>query len=249
MASLKNIPFTLHPSHSRPASDARPIVIFTHHYGGSEKTVRRHVALVNELGFDAVTFNFSWHGDHPRPIFPFYLRNRWAREFGRVIDQIDGEKIIYSFSAVAASPVKWLAGRYKKGNFDVVGYIFDSGPFRNGWRCWNNYVREIDHIGFAPLRKLWVWAKMAFWGFGHTKSITADLQTVFSQKPDLPVLSIRSEKDLLVPLDEIEALFDGRNLKNLSVYVVKGCPHLAGLKNHPEEYEKKVKDFLSTYFS
>ncbi len=45
---------------SSPNKKYEELIVFVHFFGGNKLSMRRHVDFVNELGFDALTFNLSF---------------------------------------------------------------------------------------------------------------------------------------------------------------------------------------------
>ena len=220
-------------------------VVFIHHYGGSKKTVLRHVRMVNQLGYDAVTFDLLHFEFGKMPKLPitadlkFGMRHLWAQQIEAVLNAVPGKKIIYSFSMPSASAIDALSRRQGR---DVVAMVCDGGPFLDLPRCtWNLYTHEYV-VKSRIMRGVFSAAGIAMFGLG----IKSELPGQFRKIPaGFPVLSIQGASDPLVPRSAIEEFFSyGKHLE-LEEFVIPDGGHLDGLKRAPDDYVSMVRPFLS----
>jgi pimeloyl-ACP methyl ester carboxylesterase len=241
--ALVHLPFEgeLHRSEKRRHAET---VVFIHHYGGSKKTVLRHVRVVNDLGFDAVAFNLFHFEIGKAPKLPitadlkFGTRYLWAQQIEAILNSVPGKKIVYSFSMPSISAVDAISRR--QGG-DVAALICDGGPFLDLPACtWNLYTHEYV-VKSRILRGVFTAAGLAMFGLG----VKADLPGQFRKIPaGFPVLSIQGAHDPLVPRSAIEEFFSyGKHLE-LEEYIIPDGVHLDGLKRAPEEYVAMVRSFL-----
>ncbi len=229
---------------SAPHKKYEELIVFVHHFGGSKLTMRRHVHFVNELGFDALTFNLSFNEGFWLQRIPLSrtkrigLRHIWGDEVEDVLNAVPGPKIVFAFSNPAATAIDAIARRKAK---DIKGLITDSGPFAQMLRCsWNllsqqyvvkNRVLRVYATGFLNL----------LWGVDHTQRLHKDIASL---PKNFPVLSIRGWNDRLVPVSTIDDAYSGvEHLKYETLALPKG-EHLNGLKDFPEDYKPKVARFL-----
>lgn len=225
-----------------------PVIVFVHFFGGSQKYMYRHVRWVNELGFDAVTFNLSfnkktWIAKCPMALNrKFGLKYIWADEIENVLNCIKGPLIIYAFSGPAACAVEVIA---RTGN-KVRGLICDSGPFLETLKCNRNLLTYEYVIKNSFIRISASLGLVFLWGMRHRRDMYKDFK---SFPKNFPILSIRGCKDMLVPVSAIEAAFKGHEHLNIEVFSLKEAGHLNGLKSFPLEYKARVKKFLLSYFS
>ena len=239
--SLREIPTTQHIS-DHPEAKRRPHIIFVHNYGGSEQTSWRHVKLIQELGYNSVTFSLSNHGENPRWALPWNEMVHWGNEIQRVLDQVKAkEKILFCFSGPAASGLYALT--HNGGRKDVVGYICDSGPFVDAWSCTRRMISEVKGIHNPFLRELDLVSMMVRWGFHHDSNLKASVRELFDKDSKFPILSIRGTEDQIIPVENIDAVFKPFKFQNLTILLLKSG-HLTALKDHPEEYRQAVKKFI-----
>lgn len=230
-----------------PATEKRhdETVVFVHHFGGSKRSVLRHVRLVNDLGYDAVRFNLMFNSIHPGkrlPItgdFNFGYRHIWAEQIEGVLNAIPGKKILFTFSMPSNSALQALARRHAE---DVSAWICDGGPFLQLPVCvWNlfNHVYEIKN----PFKRgAYTGGALLLYGLGFPEEVAA---LIASLPARFPVLSIRGHRDPLVPSTAIDDVFRQRADLALEVLDLKTGHHLDGLKNHHDAYVDRVSRFLA----
>ncbi len=230
-----------------PAAEKRfrETVVFVHHFGGSRRTVLRHLRLADAMGFDAVRFDLVFNsfkiGEH-LPItssLKFGACHVWIDELESILNAIPGKKIIYSFSMPSLAALGAIA--HRKAN-DISGWVCDGGPFLQILKCTYNLLEHEYHIDNPFLRAFYSAAAYPLFGTGielAVKSWGAHLPEKF------PVLSVRGEKDPLVPVSAIEDVFASTPQIDLQRLSLKDGAHLDGLKKFPEIYEPTARAFLT----
>jgi pimeloyl-ACP methyl ester carboxylesterase len=250
------IPFTLHKA-QQPEAAQRPLIVFVHHYDGSEKTLRRHAELVNNLGFDCVTFNLSANqeGDginlksvvknFPNILLLWSAQKRWSLEVTNVLDQLGPrKKILFAFSGPSACAIRAIASRFKRGVFDIVGFICDSGPFYDPWYCTREMLKEVHGMTKPWPREPVLAFMMTRWDLNHKTNVRRGLAHILKYNPAFPILSLQGAHDTIVPPEQIQPVFKDMGFTNYHECVLEKAGHLTGLKNDPAVYEKVVGEFL-----
>jgi pimeloyl-ACP methyl ester carboxylesterase len=233
-------------------------VIFVPHFGGTKRSVWRHVSLMNELGYDVVRFNLVFNepkafmqlpivwrsfgrGCHGRccPLIQFGARHAWANQITQLLNSIPGPKIVYSFSMPSSGALAAIAHREAK---DIKAFICDGGPFLQLALCtWNLFTFEYE-IKSCILRA--IACAIAFLMFGP--GLARELRALFKHLPaNFPVLSIRGLADPLVDPSAITKVFAKQNRLKLTVVNLPQGRHLDGLKNFTTEYRQQVTHFLA----
>lgn len=217
-----------------------PLIFFVHFYGGHQKVLKRHITMVNELGYDAFAFNM-----------PQFKNNIWAlwrkRNFGMkhfysnmisfYLNQIPGQKIIYAFSNPSASAIESIAKRMKHQQ-DVIGLVCDSGPSQH-------FLTSAYNLAI-PVQKNP--ALLFLFSFFWSCRIHFDLPFHLKRLPaGFPVLSIRGEKDVVIPPWHIEDAFKNAPQLDVTVMSLAGAGHLDGLKNFPEEYRAGFSKWVARF--
>lgn len=219
-------------------------VVFVHYFGGSPKGLRRHVDFVNNLGFNAVTFQNVFNElklPAPLPIsskMDFGIFAVWRDQIETVLNAISGKKIVYSFSNLCFSAIAAVGERHAS---DITGIICDSGPARDIIRSWWNLIGDKYKVKNFFLRTAMLPIGYLFIGLSFKENIPKVLRAL---PEDFPVLSIRGWQDHLIPYEEIEAFFDQQDHVDLRVLSLPKGGHLDGLKNFADQYEPTVKEFL-----
>jgi len=223
----------------------RETVEFVHHFGGSRKTVLRHLRLVNSIGFDAVRYDLVFNDlklGEPIPItsnLKFGACHVWIDELEAILNAIPGRKIIYSFSMPSLAALGAIARR--KAN-DISGWICDGGPFLQILRCTYNLLEHEYQVTNPILRGVYATALYPIFGTGVELNAA---KWGGALPPKFPVLSIRGENDPLVPISAIEDVFAFTPQIDLQRLSLKGGGHLDGLKRFPGIYEPAARTFLT----
>jgi pimeloyl-ACP methyl ester carboxylesterase len=233
-------------THYHPAKVQKfsPTVVFVHHMWGSHKTTRRHQLLVNELGYNCISFDLLF-GSQIKTIFPsplilsaykgiFHL---WMRQIHGVLDQISGEKILYSFSGPCLSSL-WAASERQ----DIKKVICDGGPFEQIYSNTKNFFIHEMGIKQPALNSLAAFAGTALWGLSPLDKLHRALEI---WPHDRPILSVRGKLDPIVAIDSIDAVFRQHPHLNLKLLEIEQGQHLDGLKRFPKVYKPAISDFLA----
>lgn len=227
------------------------VIVFVHHYGGNKRSFRRHIEWVNELGFDAITFDLplSQVTDVRLRALPFDkqlnfgLRYVWAQKIEQVLGAIADKKIIYSFSSPSSAALSVIAKRHA---VDITALVCDGGPFVDIAGGIDNYLREFNLHNlkkYADVRRFY--SKAIAWLIG-VKKYDVEMAVALAELPqNFAICSIRAAKDPLVTVDMIERFFDlHKDNYALTKIDLPLSGHLTGLKDEPEIYKKLVGDFL-----
>lgn len=244
----------------------REVIVFVHHYGGNKHSFSRHIEWVNELGFDAVTFDLPQKNLSQLTRLPIDkewhlgLRHVWADKIEEVLGSIGDNKFIFSFSYPGVAALEALARRHA---IDVRGWIADGGPFKHLMAGIDNMLREealdvvldeqtdgrlkfwlnwsIKKIGIA--RKLLSEATALAFGLMH---YDRDVAVALKSLPDgFPILSLRGNKDALVQPYMIDDFFAGTESHlALQKFLFQHSGHLQGFRTDGEIYRQVVSSFL-----
>lgn len=229
-----------------PQKKYEELAFFVPFFEGEIPQLKRHIALVNELGFDAFAFRLWDFKQSPlSSIFsssgPIGVRNIIADQIESLLNEFRQNKIIYSFSNPSAAAIEAAA---RRKCHDIKAMICDSGPSAKLFRSTLQlYSKDIfpNHILLATaastvLATLWNPQK-------HH-----DLKQFLDQFPqDFPLLSIRGWKDHLITPKEIDQVFEQSGRVDWKKLSLLEAGHLNGLRDFPEEYKPVVVDFLQKH--
>lgn len=216
-------------------------IFFVHFYEGSKLLLKRHIELVNELGFDAFAFNLLNNKEYfKNPISrrkEIGIKHVYSDQIEFLLNAIAGKKIIFAFSNPSASAIEAM---YLRHCSDTTALICDSGPsgkfvksFFNLFRNYkeNNLIQTLAKSVFVPI----------FWSRHLHKDVS---QQLASFPKGFPILSIRGWKDDLIPPDHIDSLFEGHPNLSWRKLSLPQAGHLNGLKDFRENYTNGVRNFL-----
>lgn len=231
-----------HPSKQKKHKE---LVVLIHNYGSRGRHLRRYAAWMNELGFDAVTFDLSQQAEGLMKVLPFDrqgrygLRHIWADEISDILNAFKQDKIIFSLSFPSVSA---LEAMYRRNFKDIKAWICDGGPFMQMLQCGYNL--------FAKHFKLPAYKRLAYTivgGFALGYAGYDNDRKLFLQKfpANVPILSVRAWQDRLVPKRAIEGFFQGFDDLDLHVLNLPEADHLQGLHHCPNDYKPRIEQFLN----
>lgn len=222
----------------------KPVIVFIHHVGGSHRNLLKHIRFVNDLGFDAVSFDLSFHGGNPRVSVHWDFYRQWAKEIEAVCESIPRKKILYAFSRPTTCAVRYTLKTIREKKTDIVALVGDSGPFLVPLNDIKKMIFGIFSNEISLPKKLGFTSMMFLWDGVLQNQVRQDLLELSHLAPELPILSIRGLADELVPPRQIEEIFKETRFKNLNVFEIPGCGHLKGLRDFPDQYKAVVGQFL-----
>jgi hypothetical protein len=223
------------------------LIFFVHFYEGSKRQILRHIKMVNELGFDAFAFNLKGDLNELKkfnlPVSPtgkFGLKHAYADQIEKLLNEIDGKKIMYTFSNPSAAAMEAMARRQCS---DTVAMICDSGPtarfMPSAFQLFEQEYKvesRIARLALTPVLSL-------LWSPHLHKDIQDDLATF---PKGFRVLSIRGWKDKLIPPAHIDEVFDGHKQLHWQKLGLPEAEHLTGLRDYKDDYVPAVKKFLTS---
>lgn len=223
--------------YSKNKKPGSALIVFVHFYGGHQRILKRHIQMINDLGFDTFAFNMPSRTDLSFKMFEFHrfgLKHLYSKMITYFLDQLPGEKILYAFSNPSASAIESITDRLQKN--DIKAFICDSGPS-------GKFMKSAWNLAIQQQQNPWL---MMFFSFFWSLFFHKDLKKQLTSWPkNFPVLSVQPQNDVVIPPDHIAEVFKGlKNLK-LEVYTPQ-AGHLNALKLNPEEYTLKIKNFLTS---
>jgi pimeloyl-ACP methyl ester carboxylesterase len=221
-----------------------PTIVFVHFFGGHQRVLKRHITLVNDLGFDAFAFNMPEFAGLRLSLFfreRFGLKHLYTHMIEFFLNQIEGQKILFAFSNPSAAAIEAIYDRQRNQRQDVVGLVCDSGPslafIRSAWNLAIRVKGEYLLLGLFAF----------FWSFRLHREIRYQLRRF---PKNFPILSIRGEEDHIIPPWHIELVFKKlESYINVEVFNVPGAGHLDALKKFPEEYAARLSFWLNKHFN
>ena len=165
----------------------------------------------------------------------------WKEEIENTLNHIPLAKIPFAFSNPAGAMLLAVAAR---GAHDVSAVVCDSGPFLNNFRLMvSTLLASEKHFSWKQKLAINLGSYFVFGG-NYTEVARNALHSL---RAHLPILSIRSWKDNLVPLASVEEYFALNPELNLQILTLTDSDHLEGLKVCPDEYMSKVGVFLQAH--
>ena len=231
-----------------PERKSDQLIFFVHFFQGHKKAMRRHIELVNELGYDAYAFNLRdelkqhYYVPYSHVSDKFGMKHALADQIESHLDLLPEykSKIVFAFSNVAGCAIEAMARRPTN---DVVALVCDSGP---GAAFLYSSFKLVEHqlqIKSLPLKLLGTPLVMLSWSKDMHKDVPEDLKRLAD---GFPVLSIRGWKDKLISPAHIDKIFDSCKNLNWRKLALPEAGHLNGLRDYPAEYRSGLESFLNT---
>ena len=226
-----------------PLKKFQETILFVPFYGAHKLALRRHAEFVNQLGYDCLLFDlkdspmkmmqfpFSAHGD-------FGLKHVWADQVERLLGEMPGQKIIYSFSNPSMSAFEAVARRWAA---DIKGMVCDGGPSGNLWASMVNFYKYEKPLRTFPLRAAAATVAALLWEPNFVSTLDKDLKLL---PKGFRILSIRGWKDRLITPQMIDAAFEAHPQLDWQKLSIPQAGHLNGLKDFASEYTPAVEQFL-----
>lgn len=219
----------------------KELIFFVHFYEGSKTQLKRHIELVNDLGFDAFAFNLRSKGAFlinpiSRKKIPG-IKHIWADQIGDLLNLLPPKKIVFSFSNPSSAAIEAMAER---NNLDTVAMICDSGPsdkfLESAFQLFQHFKK--DGV-LASLTKTII--TPLIWSPYLHSDMHAQLETF---PKGFKILSIRGWKDALIPPNHIDGAFERHANLDWRKLSLPKAGHLNGLKDFRDEYLAGLKLFL-----
>lgn len=238
--SPKGYKLYYHPSSNK---QYKQTVVFVHHMWGNHKTTWRHYRYLNDKGFDCVSFDLVMGSDlnkyRPHHLLKYFYKGVfyiWTRQIRDILDEVDGDKIVYAFSGPSLSAL-WAS----HGRNDVIKVIVDGGPFHKVYENSRNFFYHELGIKNPILNKICAFLGKTIWGYKPLKKLHRILN---KWAIHVPILSIRGEQDNIVDIHTIDDVFSPHSNLNLTVLELPHGRHLDGMKSFPEVYCKAMLPFI-----
>jgi hypothetical protein len=236
-----------------PTKKSGYLVFFVHFLNGHKKALKRHVQLVNELGYDAYIFNLKDDfKDHN--YIPYSSRTKKIGLKHVIADQIQDHlnlfpqyknKMVFAFSNIAGCAIEAMVRRLPKEN-DIHGLICDSGPGMSFLRSSYNLFKYEFKMQSFLLRAALTTPFALAWSPQMNSDIHDDLEKLPDQ---FPILSIRGWRDQLISVESINAVFEPHGHLKWKKLNLPEAVHITGLRDFPNEYKPPVIDFLEQFIA
>jgi hypothetical protein len=229
--------------HRTPNRKYKETVLLVPFFGAKKKNLQRHIEFLNESGFDCVVFELrdNW-SEMTNNLFSskmqFGMKHVWADQIEGLLNDIPGDKILFSFSNPSASAIEAIA---KRNAADIKGLICDGGPSGQLWHSMVNYFTHEMNLLLYPVKAAAAIASASLWHPNFLKVMHEDLEKF---PKGFRLLSIRGWKDPLISPKMIDMVFEPHTQIDWQKLGLPEGKHVNGLKDHPDEYKLPVLQFL-----
>jgi hypothetical protein len=220
-------------------------VLFVPFYGGTKASLKKHIELVENLGFKTkfVELEFSILRILAKPFsaqtMHFGMKALWADQIESALNGISGEKILYAFSTPSAGAIEAIG---RRAGHEVLGLVAEGGPTGEIWQSLLNYFTFEKPIQLWPARYI----ATTFCSYLLNPELNDRGDEDFKRiPPGFPVLSIRGWKDPLISPKQIDLIFEPHQHILWKKLALPEAKHLNGLKDFRSDYEPAVSSFLN----
>ena len=228
-----------------PKENAVGTVMLVHGYSGCAlQTIPQARVYREEFNYNVVMLNLAHHAQSEGRVTQMGWKDRldviqWidvVNERFRGADGLPLPVILHGIS-MGGSTVMMASGEKMPAN--VKGLINENG-FQSAE---SEFIYEINtklHLpGFPFFQAADFVAKLFLgWAFSEADAIK------MIKKSTLPVMIIHGNCDERVPVSNGKNLFEAKEKGYKEIWIVPGGDHITTIKQYPDEYIKKVADFL-----
>lgn len=244
----------------RPAY--RGTVVFAHEFGSVRTSCMRYCRPLLRAGYDVFAFDFRGHGESPPQ--EGYKPRQWVSDreqadmsgaIGFIASHLEKQGHprdigIFGLSRGAGAAILGAVG------CDDVRAIITDGAFSSDTAL--EYLMRRFATVFARIRIVAENHPPVFWRFLRWLLFRECRRKFNCRFPSVrkaiaklgprPILFIHGEKDSYIPVAQSQILYD-RALGPKSLWMVRGAKHNCAISVCPDEYARRVIDFLDEYLA
>ncbi len=221
------------------AAGRSPGVVLSHGWARSRAELLPHADFLHRAGFAVLAFDYRHRGESGGDAVTMGLREQGdllgALDVLCAQSEVDAARIAVlgmSMGSVVAILVSSVDER--------VRAVVAECPFGSHQAIMSRSLRHYYHLPtfpFAPMAK-WLLERR----LGESIDSAQPLQAVASLSPR-PLFVIADEGDAVIGADETERLYQAAS-EPKQFWLIPGADHARGWQAAPEEYERRVVDFL-----
>jgi fermentation-respiration switch protein FrsA (DUF1100 family) len=213
--------------------------VLSHGWARSRAELLPHADFLHRAGYAVLAFDYRHRGESAGDAVTMGLREQGdllgALDVLCAQSEVDGSRIALLGMSMG-SAVAILVG----ADDERVRAVVAECPFGSHEAIMSRSLRHYYHLPsfpFAPLAK-WLLERR----LGETIDSAQPLHAVSSLSPR-PLFVIADEADAVIGAEETERLFQAA-VEPKRFWLIPGADHARGWQAAPEEYERRVVDFL-----
>lgn len=240
---------TMHAIFLRASEPTNKVAVLLHGYNDRAESML-HIAYIynHNLGYNVLLPHFFAHGDSEGDHIGMGWLDRhdmlrWMQVANEMFlgDSTATQMVVHGISMGAATAM-CISGekcpQYVKCFVEDCGYtsVWDefAGEMRN----------EFDLPAFPLMHSTSLLCKMRYgWTFDEASAIEQ------LKKSTLPMLFIHGDADTFVPYSMLNRLYAAKRQGYKEKYVSQGSEHARSFTDHPEEYTKRVQQFVNRFIN
>ena len=216
-------------------------IILAHGYNGNRVHMLRFAEFLYKAGYNSLLFDFRAHGTSEGSVTTIGLKEAEdvfsALKYLQSRGDVNSSRIfLFGMSMGGAASI--IASSYaEQNNVPVRGLITDSAFAELKPIAEKSIARTLPAFPFVPL--------VIYFGQQYTKSDVNENRPIkyISTLRKTPVLLIHGSDDTLVPVDDVNALYESANVPKQKL-IFENAEHGNGYEMYKKEYEQAVLDFI-----
>ncbi|MCR5684670.1 MAG: lysophospholipase [Lachnospiraceae bacterium] len=223
--------------------NSRKVAVLCHGYTSGKIVMTGYAALLNDLGFTCILYDHRGHGDNSRGVVTtmgFLEREDLKTILDYAYERFgsDARVITYGESMGSATVLSHL-----EIDDRPVLTIADCGYSDLTELC-RYLVKDVYHLPVFPIVPLAA-LKIKLVGKFDIKDVSPKLGVI---KAASPILFIHGDKDTFVPTYMSKDMVKlGKGVRE--IYLCPGAEHAQSAALHPDEYRKKVSEFIEKNYT
>lgn len=152
-------------------------------------------------------------------------------------------QIVLHGISMGAATTMMTSGYSRDDNSNIMCYVADCGYTS----VWDEFAYELkQQFGLPAFPLLHTTSLLCKIKYGWTFGEASALKQMQSPHANQPMLFIHGEADTYVPTRMVHSLYEARR-GDKELWIVPGTAHAESYKNFPQEYTKRVKNFLGKH--
>ncbi|AVM51645.1 hypothetical protein JN06_01103 [Bacteroides zoogleoformans] len=152
-------------------------------------------------------------------------------------------QIVLHGVSMGAATAMMMSGYNQDDSHNIICYVADCGYTG----VWDEFAYQLkQQFGLPEFPLLYTTSLLCKIKYGWTFGEASALKQIQSPHAKQAMLFIHGEADTYVPATMVHSLYEARR-SDKELWIVPGTAHAESYKNYPQEYTKRVKNFVERY--
>ena len=227
--------------------------VLVHGYHDSSVRMLPIASIYSRMGYNILLPDLHAHGLSDGDDIQMGWNDRldvmhWTSVAERMFRSVgESSRVVLHGVSMGAATVMCVSGERQPGY--VRCFVEDCG-YTSVWDEFAHQLGEMFHLPAFPILYTSDWLCRLKYGWGFKEA--SPLRQV--AKSRLPMLFIHGDKDDFVPFSMLKPLYEAKPVVKASeggtgkeMWITRGTVHARSYRDYPEEYTRRVKNFVSKY--